>query len=99
MGRESGILTIVGGAKVGVREAIRADVALVLERVEAVRRELAWVESMARRNLVRLDAGEQVGNVVTAGGDAVDHACLSLVRRIDHMSALVEVAYANEGGG
>lgn len=82
--------------RVPVRDAIRRDCELVFEAADRVRSALSELESMARRNMARVASGESAGGLAVSGADTLDMACLAMVRRIDHMSALVEVAFANE---
>jgi hypothetical protein len=98
MGQSGTLLAFVGANKGGLRAAIRRDAELTLEYAAKVRAELEQVEARMQRNLRQLDAGVAAGDLCTMGADAVDDACSRLARRIDHMTAMVEVAYANEGG-
>lgn len=84
---------------VQLKAAIAKDLALVeLEagRLEEMARKARAVASASQ---VRLAKGESVGSLVTISAADLDMQASRVARRIDHMMALIEVAFLVEGGG
>ena len=87
-----------GVGKVPVRDAIAEKHQVAVSLVASVRVELDRLENSLRRDSVRLAAGESAGSLCTSSSADLDMACNRLGRYLDYITALGEVAFANEGG-
>ena len=89
----SGVLAFRGADKVEVRVAISRDAEMVIGYIAKARLELNALEARLQRNLMKLGEGVSAGDICTFGADALDDVMGRIARRVDHMNALVEVAY------
>ena len=83
---------------VKLRQAIRRDSQLAQEQAIKLIQMAQGLIACEVRNIDKLDSGRSIGDLGLGGSADLGMQASRLARRLDHMSALIEVAYLAEQG-